>query len=235
MTSSITGSQSAITVNGGALDHFVVAGFPDPTTAGVSHTFTVTAKDGSNNTLTGYTGTVTLDSTNSQAVFPASPYHFTGGDAGTHTFNGTLKTAGTWAISATDGGISDSQTGITVNPAAANDLVVSSAYPSSTVAGDPHPITIKAVDAFGNTATGYAGTVRITSSDVAAGLPANHAYTGSDAGIHTFSVTLKTPGSKSITATDVGNSALTDTQSGISVSAGAAISLAVAGYPTRSV
>ena len=52
-----TGSQTGITVNGGTLDHFVVAGFADPTVAGVPHPFTVTAKDSSDNTLTGYTGT----------------------------------------------------------------------------------------------------------------------------------------------------------------------------------
>ena len=34
-----------------------VAGYTSPTTAGVSHTFTVTAQDTYNNTVTGYTGT----------------------------------------------------------------------------------------------------------------------------------------------------------------------------------
>src|SRR4029079_9064457 len=50
LTSSITGSQTAITVNPAATNHFVVAGFDDPTTAGVSHTFSVTAEDAYGNT-----------------------------------------------------------------------------------------------------------------------------------------------------------------------------------------
>ena len=51
-------------------------------------------------------------------------------------------------------------------------------------------------------ATGYTGTVHFTSSDAQAGLPANYTFTGGDAGTHVFSVTLKTAGTQSITATD---------------------------------
>ena len=46
-----------------------------------------------------------------------------------------------------------------------------------------------AKDPFGNTVTGYAGTVAITSSDGAAVLPANAGLTN---GLGTFSVTLVT-------------------------------------------
>ena len=53
-----------------------------------------------------------------------------------------------------------------------------------------------------NTATGYVGTVHFTSSDSAALLPANYTFTTASAGTHTFSVTLSTPGLRSITATD---------------------------------
>ncbi len=46
------------------------------------------------------------------------------------------------------------------------------------------------------------GTAHFTSSDIQAVLPANYTFTGVDAGVHVFSVTLKTAGSQSITATD---------------------------------
>src|SRR5205807_1831331 len=80
-TNSINGSQSGITVNAAAASKLVVSGFPASTTAGVSHSFTVTALDAFNNTATGYTGTVTFSSTDSQAALPAN-YTFVSGDAG---------------------------------------------------------------------------------------------------------------------------------------------------------
>jgi hypothetical protein len=59
-------------------------------------------------------------------------------------------------------------------------------------------------DAYGNTVTGYTGTVHFTSSDGQAVLPANYTFTATDAGVHTFSggVTLKTVGSQTVTVTD---------------------------------
>src|SRR5262249_20485723 len=44
-TATITGSQTSITVNPAPAKTFAVTGFPSPTTAGVSGSFTVTAKD----------------------------------------------------------------------------------------------------------------------------------------------------------------------------------------------
>ena len=58
MTSSITGLQNDITVNVAGVASFVVSGFPSATVAGVAHSFTVTAKDAYNNTVTSYAGTV---------------------------------------------------------------------------------------------------------------------------------------------------------------------------------
>ena len=56
-----------------------------------------------------------------------------------------------------------------------------------------------ALDAFNNTSTGYAGTVHFTGTDGAAVLPANSTLSN---GAGTFSATLKTTGSQSITGTD---------------------------------
>ena len=77
---SINGSQTAITVTPAATSTLVVAGFTDPTTAGDSHTFSVTAKDAYGNTTPAYTGTVHFTSTDGQAVLPAN-YTFTGAGA----------------------------------------------------------------------------------------------------------------------------------------------------------
>src|SRR5205823_10299013 len=133
------------------------------------------------------------------------------------------KTAGSRSITATDtltGSITGSAS-MTVNPAAASSLVVTG-YPSPTTAGTSHSFTVTADDAFGNTATGYLGTINFTSSDGQAVLPANYTFTSSDAGTHTFSATLKTAGAQSMTATDTGTSSIKGSQTGITVSSVAA-------------
>jgi hypothetical protein len=97
-----------------------------------------------------------------------------------------------------------------------------SGFTSPTVAGTAHNLTVTAHAANGATATGYTGTVHFTSSDSAAVLPANYTFTLADAGSHTFSATLKTLGSRSISATDTSASTITGTQSAISVVGAAA-------------
>ena len=59
-----------------------------------------------------------------------------------------------------------------------------------------------ALDPYGNVATAYTGTVSISSSDPQAALPSSYTFVSGDAGVHGFSVTLKTAGTQSITATD---------------------------------
>ena len=60
-------------------------------------------------------------------------------------------------------------------------------------------------------------------SDAAAVLPANYKFTATDAGLHNFTsttggtVTLKTPGSQSVTATDTVTASITGSQTGIQV------------------
>ena len=70
---------------------------------------------------------------------------------------------------------------------------------------------------YGNMATGYAGTVKITSSDGQLFCLRMLVLTG---GVGSFSVTLETVGSQSITATDTVTSSITGSQTGITVSAG---------------
>src|SRR5207245_885844 len=83
----------------------------------------------------------------------------------------------------------------------------------------------------GNTASGYTGTVHFSSSDAQAVLPANYTFTATDAGVHTFSATLKTPGAQSVTATDTTAASLTASQTGIAVSPAAPATLAPAALP----
>src|SRR5262249_51905190 len=157
-------------------------------------------------------------------------YTFTSADQGVHTFTVTLKTAGSQSMTVTDTSNS-SETGsasVTVTPASASTIAVSG-FPSATAVGISHSFTVTAKDAYGNVATGYTGTVHFTSSDPTAVLPADYTFVSGDNGTHTFSATLNTAGSQSITATDKSNSSITGTESGITVTVTGSDILAVDG------
>ena len=61
---------------------------------------------------------------------------------------------------------------------------------ASAVTGTAFNATVKAFDAFGNVATGYTGTVGISSTDPAASPVTPYHFVAADNGVHTFSVTL---------------------------------------------
>jgi hypothetical protein len=229
----------AVTLNTGTLtvtpasSNFSVAGFASPVTAGTAGTVTVTARDASGNPVTGYRGTVRFTSSDPQAVLPPD-YTFTAADNGVHSFTIILKAAGARSISVTDMQLSSttgSQTGITVNPAAASTLALNG-FPSATTAGVSGNLTVTALDPYGNTATGYRGSVHFGSTDAQAALPANYAFKSNDNGVHVFSVTLKTAGTQSVTATDTVTGGITGSQTGIAVTPAAASGLLIQGLPT---
>jgi hypothetical protein len=204
----LSGSQSGIVVNPAAAAGFVVSGFPTPTTAGVAGTFTVKAVDAFGNLATGYGGTVSFGSSDPQAVLPAGA-RLTGGVG---TFSATLKTAGSQSLKAFDSanGLGGSQSGIVVNPAAATHFAI--AGPSSVTGGKAFSITVTALDAYGNVATGYRGTVSFKSSDNGAALPGKYTFTASDNGVHTFTgLVLKKKGTQTITVFDAGNNTILGT------------------------
>src|SRR5438445_4839304 len=138
----------------------------------------------------------------------------------------TQVAAGLQSITATDT-ISGSITGtakVTVNPATATHYSVSA--PGSATAGSAFTVTVTALDAFNNTATGYAGTVHFTSSDGAATPPADSTLVS---GVKTFTnaVTLKTAGGQTVTATDTISNSSTGTSNPVTVSVAAATHYAV--------
>lgn len=77
-------------------------------------------------------------------------------------------------------------------------------------AGQPFTFWVVAVDATNQLATGYAGTVSITSSDQTAALPPAHTFTQADASLFGFTITLNSvgpgnPSFQTVTATDSTN------------------------------
>jgi hypothetical protein len=191
--------------------HFAVV-VPGNTTAGVAfNNATVTALDAANNTVTSYNGTVHFTSSDAQAVLPANLALANG----TASFGATFKTAGSQTITATDT-VNASLTGTsnlsTVAAAAATHFRVST--PATATIGNQFGFSVTALDMYGNTADGYAGTVHFTSSDQQATLPGNSTLTF---GVGSFNAALFTPGNQTITATDTVNGAITGTSAQINV------------------
>src|SRR5207237_8128213 len=95
--------------------------------------------------------------------------------------------------------------------------------PSNTFMAQPCKVTVTLTDRLGNVATGYRGTVSFNSSDLLAmqlgKMPADYSFTAADAGIHTFSATLMTPPSQTITVFDTTNGTLSATSPPIAVGA----------------
>jgi protocatechuate 3,4-dioxygenase beta subunit len=178
------------------------------TTAGTSESFTATVFDSFSNIATNYTGTLHFAATDPSAAVPAD-FAFGAGDAGTHSFSLTPKTAGSVTLAVNDAAATSVTGGAswTVGAAAAATCTAGQA-PGAAVAGSVVGLTVTTHDPFGNQATGYTGTVRLTASDARATLPGDVTFGAGDVGSHAFSVALITTGDQTVTATDLANPAI---------------------------
>jgi Putative Ig domain/Galactose oxidase, central domain len=205
--------------------HFSVTAANSAPTAGTPFNITVTALDASGQMVSSYSGTIHFTSSSGQPVSPASAMLTTG----TGTFAVTLNTAGPQTITVADtaGLISGSSNSITV---AAFGTTHFSVTPTSFTppAGAPFNIFVTALDASNSPVASYSGTVQFTSSDPQAVLPHNSTLTN---GAGSFSVTLKTSGSQTITATDTAMTSIVGTANLTNVTAGPATHFAVTTPP----
>jgi hypothetical protein len=133
VTGTIKGTTSNVAVGPAAAASLTVTA-PASAVDSVPLTITVAAFDAFANAATGYAGTVHFTSSDPAATLPAD-YHFTAGDAGSHTFtNGvTLKTTGTRTVTATDtvtATVTGTSGGIVVAAAASNTALATSVNPS---------------------------------------------------------------------------------------------------------
>ncbi len=103
--------------------------------------------------------------------------------------------------SGVDGVVGDYRLNLSLVPGAAVGFQVT-ASAASVTAGTPFSVTVRAVDDGGNTATGFTGLVRFSSSDPVATLPPDYNFVPGDQGVHTFTngVTLYVAGSQSVRA-----------------------------------
>ncbi len=210
---SVSGAAN-IDVSPLAATHFSV-NVPPSATAGTPFTATVIAQDKYNNTATGFDDVVHLTSSDTHSVLPADTVL----NNGVGSFSITLETAGNQTLTATDtvnSLINGTSGNVNVQAVTATHYLVSA--PSNVTAGTAFTFTVTALDAFNNLVSGYNGIVQFTSSDSQSVLPGGAPLTN---GVGTFSATLKTAGSQTLTATDAARSSIIGTADNISVSAAA--------------
>jgi len=222
--SSIAGSSGTIIVTPIASHFQVIA--PAGATGADGFRFTVIAQGVGNLTATNYSGTVHFTSSDSLATLPADAALTNG----VGIFAAALRTNGPQTLRATDSvaaSLSGTSGPIAVSANPATHFAISG-FPNPTPIGTAFTITVEALDSFNNLATGYNGTVTLSSSG-SASLPFIATLS---AGIATVSATLRTLGSQSITITgplyDAGPTFVT--APGSPISAISALGFVMGGY-----
>lgn len=221
---SLTGTSNSIAVSPNVGTHLVVTTQPSVSaTAGVPFATqpVVTLEDVYGNVVTtDSTHVVTASRGTGSGALQGASLTVTLAN-GVASFSGiSYNVAETISLSFTSnaGAVPAANSGnVNVSAAGATHFLVSG--PSPTTAGGAFNFTVAAKDPFNNTVTNYSGTVHFTSTDGQSVLPAN---AGLSNGAGTFSTTLKTAGSQTITATDVVNGAISGTSNAITVNSAAA-------------
>ncbi len=218
LTASISGSQSGITVVSPAT-HLAITASPGAT-AGQSFTVTVTALSASGRPDASFLDTIHFASSDPRANLPAD-YPFQAQDGGSHTFTVVLDLAGISSLAVSDTtrpALPGASASVTVKAGQATALQVIG-FPSAALPGVAYHFRVRAVDAYGNQAPSYRGTIQIqaASGGTVISLP-TYTYTAADHGIHNFTLTLPTTGTWSLSGTDTTNATITGTETGIVVS-----------------
>jgi len=198
-----------------------IASMPGTTVAGTAASIELSARDEFGN-VTGLDGAVRFSSTDAKAVLPANAAV---GVSGLST-SAVLRTAGVQSITATsveDSTVTVTGSDVTVTAAAAAGITLDG-YPSGSVAGDGiHSIAASAVDAFGNKAIDYNGTLKVTTTDKQAILPVPVTVTD---GKGVVPVALRTAGSQTIVVRDSAHPTITGSRT-VSIVAAKASRLAL--------
>ena len=236
--SAIDTANSALTASGTTsvtttAQLLVLSGLGQTGIAGTPQNVTVTLTDNFGNVATGYVGTVHFTSSDGKAILPAD-YTFTAADHGSHTFSVEFETSGAQSITAKDVANASLNASASLQVVAvATHLEITSA--ATTVAGNDIAVTVTAEDAFGNIASGYVGTVSMTSTDSKATLVSNYTFTSANQGSITFaSVKLDTAGGQTISIRDINNTGLGTGVDSVTVDPGAVASMTFTTEPLTS-
>lgn len=222
---------SGVTAISGANDHYLalnnpvalpppppvavrlVVSAPSSAMAGFLHTFmfSVTAVDSNNQTVTSYNGTLNFTSTDPRAVLPVD-MAVTNGAGG---FPCQFMTTGTHTITATavaNPSLSGTSSPISVTAKIPAGFRVTA--PSAASPGSPFTVNVMALDANNQIMPDYVGTIHFSSSDPRAALPADSYMSGG----RSFTATLYSLGSQTITVNDTTTLPATGTSNVIAVS-----------------
>ncbi|MFZ0378301.1 MAG: hypothetical protein WAL38_10775, partial [Solirubrobacteraceae bacterium] len=231
---SVTGTSGSIAVAAGA-NHQIAASAGSAQTAGTAFTVTLTAQDAWGNAPGSLAGTKSVSfsgpsnsPSGSAPVYPATVSF----SAGVATASVTLKDAQTTTLTVTDttdglAGVASSS--ITVAPTSAASFVLSTPAPT---AGTAFSETLTALDSYGNTATGYAGSKTVTFTGpssspggTAASYPSSVSFSS---GVGSGSVTLYDAQSTTLTAKQ---GSITGTSASFTVQPASAASLVFTTQP----
>ncbi len=221
------GTSNAVTVTGTlptSVDHFTLSGFPTTDVTGTAHAFTITAVSAAGKTVTNYTGTVQI--TSSDAAFAPFDVHFIASSKGVVKTTATLTTLGNQSLTATDGsGITGTESNITVvSPATRLGIAESS---TRITAGGQVTVTVTGLTASKQTDSLFADTLVLATSDPHAQVVAQPIA----GGVQTFTVTLTTAEIQTITLTDLTRPTIRGSVPSVSVTAAAVSHLSVTGFP----
>jgi autotransporter-associated beta strand protein len=207
--SGVTGVSNYIVVTPAAAHELLFEQQPTDTFAGqmITPAVTVEIADAFGNLIPTDSSQVTLALVNNPGGSTLSGATQVGAVNGIATFSTlTLNKSGLgYTLTATDSTlVSATSAGFNITPAAAASLGLTA--PSSTPVDQGFSLTVTAEDQFGNVATSYRGTVHFFSSDSGPVLPNDYMFGVGDQGIHTFSLTLRSAGSETVTVQDLSNS-----------------------------
>jgi hypothetical protein len=180
-----------------------------PLAIGEVSKFNVTVFDQFGDAFPGYDGTIQFLSDDETATLPANYTFVPGTDLGTHEFEVVFGSAGTFYVTARDTVISTlagTQSDIEVYEPERADHFVFTGVPSLVISGEAFDLTATVYNQWNAVMTGYTGTVNFTCTDSLAVMPANTTLT---AGVYTFSLTMLTEGSQTVTAVDVDDASVT--------------------------
>ena len=195
------GTLTGIKVNPAPATQFYVSNIPDPITAGSAANVIVEARDTYGNRDVNYISTITFTTDNPNYDFLISTYNFLPTDEGRKVFGSQVvlykASPPDYKVGVYDIWISTHegyQTDITVEPAGLDHFDISGVLDPETAGAVSNNVVVRAVDPYGNTYTLYNGTVSFSSSDIYASLPSDYQFSTTEQGVHTFSITMNTPG-----------------------------------------
>ena len=216
----ISGTSTDFLVNAGpasSVTSFDVAN-PGTQTVGVPFDDSITAVDQYGNTVTAYTGaqdlTFTGPSNSPNSTTPTYPSSVSFADGVGSATGITLVDAETTSLTATQDTVTGTSTNFPVDAGTADYYSIG--VPPAATVDVSFPVTITALDSFGNVATSYNGTAGL----VAASGEVSPVTVTLSNGTVTFMAALNTPGNQTITATDTLDSSLTQVSGVIVVSSG---------------